>query len=135
MSFDFNIVGATNPITANGGFMYRFALVISTIAALATSSAFAFEAPKRKSGLWEMEINSSNGKGAHKMQMCIDEKTDDVMHQQASGAAKQKCSKTDIRKEGDKIVGDSICTFAQSTATTHSVFTGKFDSNYRVDTK
>jgi hypothetical protein len=48
---------------------------------------------------------------------------------------KMSCSKNEVRKEGDKIVTDSVCKVGGSTATTHAVFTGKFDSAYKADIK
>jgi hypothetical protein len=52
-----------------------------------------------------------------------------------TGMTKEMCSKTNIRREGDAIVSDSVCKFGATTATTHSVVTGKFDSAYKVETK
>ncbi len=102
---------------------------------LAAGAAHAFDVPKRKSGLWEMTTSGSQAKGSYAMQMCIDEKTDDILRDRASGQAKQSCSKSDMRREGDRIVFDSVCTFSGSTATTHGVLTGKFDSAYRMESK
>ena len=51
------------------------------LVALFIMTALAFGAsdlPKRKSGLWEIKISNSTGKGAQALQQCIDEKTDDL---------------------------------------------------------
>ncbi len=69
------------------------------------------------------------------MQMCIDEKTDNAVQQQAQGMTKQSCSKQEIKKSGNQIIVDSVCKFGETTATTHSVFTGSFDTAYKVETK
>jgi hypothetical protein len=115
--------------------MRHLALAVTIITALAASSAAAFDQPKRKSGLWDMTMTNSGAEGGQTMQMCIDEKSDKLMAQQAGGMGKQSCTKNEVRKEGDKIIGESVCAFGSSTATTKAVFTGKFDSAYRVEAK
>ena len=49
--------------------------------------------------------------------------------------AKETCSKNEIKRSGNRMTIDSVCKFGESTATSHSVFTGSFDSAYRVETK
>jgi hypothetical protein len=115
--------------------MHRATLVIPVVTALIASTALAFDPPKRKSGLWEMNMSNSQDKSGRTMQMCVDEKTDQLMARQAAGMGKPTCSKNDMHKEGGKIIGESVCTLGKSTATTRSVFTGKFDSAYRVESK
>ena len=105
------------------------------------ASAAAQDMPKRKSGLWEITTTSGNMGAAQAqagnavVQMCIDEKTDNAVQQQASGVAKQSCSKQNMRRSGNEVVVDSVCKFGETTATTHSVFTGSFESAYKVDTR
>ena len=99
-----------------------------------TAVAAYFDAPKRKSGLWEITISSGQTKSGHAMQQCIDEKTDDLMRNEMSGQ-KPQCSKNETRKEGDRIVAESVCKVQNSTATTRAVFTGRFDSAYKGDIK
>ena len=110
---------------------------IAVLAALGVCmQAQAFDFPKRKSGLWEIETSSSAHAGAsQKAQMCIDLQSDDALNQVGSGMTKEMCTKSDIRREGGSIVSDSVCKFGATTATTHSVVTGKFDSAYRVETQ
>lgn len=102
------------------------------------TSGLAFGAsdfPKRKSGLWEIKISNSTGKGAQALQQCIDEKTDNLTRSNMTPAQKQSCSKSEMRKEGDKLVAESICKFDGSAVKTRAVFTGKFDSAYKADIK
>jgi hypothetical protein len=100
------------------------------------ANAQAFDFPKRKSGLWEIETLASARPGApQKAQMCIDQKADDALNQMGTSMTKDMCSKRDLRQEGDAIVSDSVCKFGGSTVTTHAVVTGKFDSAYQVETK
>ena len=67
------------------------------------------------------------------MQQCIDEKTDDLMKKGIGETQKTQCSKNDLRKEGDKIVAESVCKMQNSTATTRAVFSGRFDAAYQAD--
>ena len=113
---------------------------LAWIAVLATLGvciqAQAFDFPKRKSGLWEIETSSGAHPGAaQKAQMCIDQKTDDALNQMGTGMSEDMCSKSNIRREGGAIVTDSVCKFGTTTATTHSVVTGQFDSAYKVETR
>ena len=113
--------------------MKNFVLLVVLCAGAA--SAATFDAPKRKSGLWEIKIANGQAKGVHAMQQCIDEKTDDLMKKDMGESQKTQCSKNDMRKDGDKIVAESVCKMQNSTATTRAVFSGRFDSAYKVDIK
>jgi len=107
-----------------------------TAALVFCAQAQAFDFPKRKSGLWEIETFPSTRAGAsQKAQMCIDQKSDDALNQMGTGMTRQICSQSNIRREGNAIVSDSVCKFGTTTATTHSVVTGKFESAYQVETQ
>lgn len=94
----------------------------------------ASELPKRKAGLWEIKMTTSMGPGAPSVsQHCIDAKTDDLLQQRTPGAGKQACSKNDMRREGGKMIVESVCKLNNTTATTKAVFSGDFSSNYRAD--
>jgi len=69
------------------------------------------------------------------VQQCVDEKTDDLMKKEMGENQKTQCSKNEMRKEGDKVVAESVCKVQKSTATTRAVFTGQFDSAYKADIK
>ncbi|HKY07073.1 MAG TPA: DUF3617 family protein [Candidatus Binatia bacterium] len=94
--------------------------------ALAASS----DAPQRKSGLWEIKMSGGHMPGGMTMQQCVDQKSDDISKMQE---AKSNCTKNVVRREGDKIVAESICKMQGTTATTRTVFTGKFDSAYKAE--
>lgn len=108
-----------------------FALMLVLTAA---GAALAADAPKRKSGLWEIKFSSAQAKGGQTIQQCVDQQSDDLMKNRM-GPDKMSCSKNEMRKEGDRIVADSVCKVESSTATTHAVFTGRFDSAYKADIK
>jgi len=104
---------------------------------LSASAAFAAtpDMPRRKSGLWEITVSSGSAKGGHSMQQCIDEKTDDMMKNNMAGTEKQSCSKNEFRREGAKLITESVCKMSGTTATTKGVFTGQFDAAYKADIK
>ena len=113
----------------------RYLALLVALALASPVAAASFDAPKRKSGLWEIKMTGGQAKGMPAMQQCVDEKSDDLMMKDMRAAQKTQCSKNDMRKEGDKIVVESVCKMENSTATTRAVFTGRFDSAYKADIK
>ena len=93
--------------------------------------AAAQDAPRRKSGLWEMTMQSPGMRQAMTLQQCIDEKTDDLAKQQ--GAGQQRCTKTKVRRESGRVVAESECQIENSTAKTRVVLTGDLASSYSAD--
>ncbi len=91
--------------------------------------------PKRKPGLWEIRMTSDAGRGGGPMvsQHCIDAKTDDLLQQRTQGMGKQECSKNSVRREGGKVISESVCKFDDTTATMRAAMSGDFTSNYRGD--
>ena len=109
-------------------------LVAAASVALTATPSFGDDLPKRKSGLWEIKTSSAAVKDEiRSVHMCVDQQADNLTGLAAS-TAKQMCSKTDMRRESGRLTIDSVCRFGSTTATTHSVITGNFDSVYRVDT-
>jgi hypothetical protein len=109
-------------------------LILSIVLLTAAgASAASFEPPKRKSGLWETKVSDQRMPRGQVMQQCIDQKTDDVMRKEQE--SQMSCSKKDMRREGDRIVGDSVCKVQGTTVTTHTVITGNFETNYKAEVK
>lgn len=115
--------------------MRSFALFVVLIFAPTVAAAASMDAPKRKSGLWEVTVSRPQMKGGHTIQECVDQKSDDLMKSDKSGMEKMSCSKNEVRKEGDRIISESVCKMDGSTATTRAVFSGRFDSAYKADIK
>jgi hypothetical protein len=113
----------------------RLVTVLAVAAAtLYSASLPAADMPKRKSGLWQISTSTPNMPGGGMaMQQCIDEKTDDVMGKAGAAGAQMKCSRQDMKRDNDRVIVDSVCDLGGTTATTHAIFTGKFDSNYRAE--
>ncbi len=112
--------------------MRYFILFAAVLTICTAASAASFDPPKRKSGLWEIKVSSTEAGGTHTIQQCVNEKTDELM---SNDMEKMSCSKSTFRNEGDKIVHESVCKIEGSTAKTRSVITGRFDSAYKVDTR
>jgi hypothetical protein len=115
--------------------MQLLILFLGLFAIISSALAASPDLPRRKSGLWEINMSNQAVKGAQAMQQCIDEKTDNLMKSNMAASEKQSCSKNEMRREGDKWVAESICKFDGSTAKTRAVFTGQFDSAYKADIK
>jgi len=94
------------------------------------AAAASSDTPQRKSGLWEMKMLGGHMPGGMTMQQCVDQKSDDISKMQQ---AKSNCTKNVVRREGDKIVAESVCKMEGTTATTRTVFTGNFDSAFKAD--
>jgi hypothetical protein len=96
------------------------------------AAAASADAPQRKSGLWEMKMSGGHMPGGMTMQQCVDQKSDDMSKMQE---AKSNCTKNVVRREGDKVIAESVCKMQGTTATTRGVFTGQFDSAYKGEIK
>ena len=108
--------------------MLRFLAI--PVLALSAAVAFAQDAPKRKSGLWEISMSSPRMPGPMVSRQCVDEKTDDMAKGASRGGA-EKCSKKSVRRDGGNVIVESVCQIDGSTATTRGVFTGDFSSTYK----
>jgi hypothetical protein len=92
--------------------------------------AAAADLPKRKPGLWEIATEISMMPGQKMLaRQCIDEHTDaDLLAR--SSAQRAQCSPPQISRTGGGFVVDLSCKVQHSTATTHGVFTGSFETSY-----
>ncbi|MGE5470456.1 MAG: DUF3617 domain-containing protein [Bacteroidota bacterium] len=102
---------------------------ILVLAALAVAPADAADAPKRKSGLWEMKTQVAGMPSPGAIQICVDQATDNVM--EARAKEKANCSVMDIRHKPGQVLIHSVCKQEATTSTSDAVLTGDFDSNYR----
>jgi hypothetical protein len=118
--------------------MQRITLFL--VLALAAAVAQAQDVPKRKSGLWEVTRTTTrtdvrlDGK-SKVMQYCIDQQSDNALRQLAEGMRNESCKIDKQSRDGDKLVVDAVCKLGTtgSTAKTHAVVTGKFDSAYKIE--
>lgn len=116
----------------------RQAMLLFLTLILAASFAQAQDVPKRKSGLWEVKRTTVRTEGKPRIvQMCIAEASDNAIRQLAEGMRNETCKTNKVRREGDQLIVDAVCNLGQThtTATTHAVITGKFDSAYKIESK
>lgn len=104
-------------------------LLLGATALLIANGAFAADAPKRKPGLWQIETRMAAAPGMGPVKQCVDEKTDDF-YQQLGEQHKDKCSESETKISGDRIVVHSVCNLGKTVATTDATFSGRFDSEY-----
>ena len=115
--------------------MHRAAIRLpSSILALAflaigMQAANAADLPKRKPGLWEIQMRMDGMPGMGPLQQCIDANTDNLLEQKAR-AQKSTCSTIDVKTTGNTVVVHAVCQADGSTVTTDAVFEGTFDSAY-----
>jgi len=91
--------------------------------------ARADEMPARKAGLWEVKTSFGN-RGGLTVRQCIDAGTDQMMMSTTGPLAQSVCPKRDVRRSGDSVTIDAVCTIMNKTATTHAAVTGNFDNAY-----
>ena len=103
-------------------------LLLAILCILAAGAA-AQDAPRRKSGLWEISMTMPQMPSPMVSRQCVDEKTDDI-GKGASRGGPEKCSKKSVRREGGNVVVESVCQVEGSTATSRGVFSGDFKSAY-----
>jgi len=101
-------------------------------------AALAADTPMRKSGLWEIKSETTaDGQkmpGPMTMQMCIDQSKDDMTADSAEGQdMRKRCSKMDMKRSGNKVVIDSVCTVDKHIATGRTVITGNLVTDYRME--
>ncbi len=112
-----------------------FLVGLGLLALLLTHEARAEEIPLRKAGLWEMKVLRTGGPLPDMtMQHCTDAAADKEMSTGLGPAAKDVCSKNEIRKTATGYVTDSVCSIAGASITAHSEITGDFNSAYTVKT-
>jgi hypothetical protein len=110
-------------------------ILIAVVSALVPALAEAqSEFPKRKPGLWEITINMA-GDEPRKVLQCTDERTDRQMFETMGGAFKKDCRKNEMRRSGDRYVGESDCTYNGQRVLTKIAIVGDFTKAYttRVD--
>jgi Protein of unknown function (DUF3617) len=90
------------------------------IGAIAVATAADF--PAHKPGLWQMTISTATqGAGPTTERVCLDASTDQLLYK--ASLNRKLCSKVDIKPSGGKVVVDTVCRVAETTAIGHSVTT------------
>ena len=111
--------------------MIRLLTLIGVCIAASATAAASEDLPRRKSGLWSMSVTTPGASVPMTMQQCVDEKTDDIAATMAA-KAKEACQ-GQTRRDGSRLIFDSTCKFAKTTATTRGVFVGDPKSSYTFE--
>lgn len=106
------------------------AIAVLLAAPLATS-ARGDDMPIRKAGLWEIIMTMSGGR-TMTMSQCTDEETDRLMMTFSNPMTQSACSRQDFRRTATGYSGDSTCSIAGRSVTSHTDVTGDFNSAYTV---
>ena len=109
--------------------------VLFLVLLLGATQVLAADLPQRKSGLWEIKVQSFRNETVRTMQMCVDQQTDNAFLQLVELRWHESCKKVTLRREGDKQLVDAECKLggADHKAKTHAVITGTFDSEYKIE--
>jgi hypothetical protein len=110
-------------------------VVLAVALPVAALAAAPFEAPKRKSGLWETTMSFAGQPGGMTMKQCIDQKSDDLMRSQARDAQAdidKQCSKRDWKQVSGGYEFDTVCTFGGTTHKSKGKVTGSMDTGYKM---
>jgi hypothetical protein len=102
--------------------------VLAAISVGLTVPALAQDPPRRKSGLWEVK-----GETMPPMSTCVDQASDDALRSAAGNMQQSNCKQTSMKREGNRIVSESVCKMGNTTATTRTVASGDFETAYTVE--
>lgn len=108
-------------------------IAMFVLSACCAASALAADAPKRKSGLWEIKTQMSAMPAPQTMQMCVDQASDNIARERPAGKEKLDCPVMDVNRSGGKVTVHTVCRHEGTTITSDAVMSGDFDSNYRSD--
>jgi hypothetical protein len=92
--------------------------------------AWAGDAPRRASGLWEIAVTVSGQPTPGVGQYCIDNAADDLAVTAGGGVPQKDCSEARALPEGDGFAIESVCKLGNSTVTSRGVFKGDPASAY-----
>ena len=114
------------------------ALFAASIALSISLSAAAQDIPKRKSGLWEINMDNAGGHGKSgrvmTMSQCVDSAKDDLSRQIGQDMAREaKCSQSNMRRMPGGVAFDSTCEFNGTKMKSATSITGDFSSSYKME--
>ena len=111
----------------------RIALLATSIACLA-GTALAAEPPVLKSGLWEVTRTSDmEPSQKHVTTMCLDDSVQAEMREFGMGVAKEMCSQSDRRAEGNRLTVTATCKLGPTTMKTTSVMVFSGNTAYHAE--
>jgi Protein of unknown function (DUF3617) len=114
----------------------RIQLRISVVlvSAIFATAAVADEIPPRKPGGWEIVVSGEKIDDV-KMKLCIDKETDQLFNKNGTELSDKKCSRRDVKVNGDVTTIDSLCKLGGTTETSSTVMTFTGDTAFHSETK
>lgn len=97
-------------------------------------SANEVELPKRQAGKWKLVTEMDEGRGpkAQTLTMCITDEMEASTVAAAKSAHQSNCGRYDIKREGDKTMVSSDCTYAVDKVTSTTEMSGDFKTAFSV---
>lgn len=112
------------------------AFTLALAGALGAANALAVDFPTLKPGMWESQLTRDGaGQKSPSMKMCMDASLQKEMMEAGMGTMKELCTKNDIRREGNRMYGNSECKLGVSTMKSSSVTTFTGDTAYHTEVK
>lgn len=113
------------------------ATLVASLAAAFAMPALAQDLPKRKSGLWEINMDrGKDGKGgpAAVVTQCVDQAKDDALHQMGQQMAREmKCTWTSLQRTPAGLSNESTCDLGTVKTRSKTVITGDFNTAYKME--
>jgi len=109
---------------------------LALVAAFASTTAFAQDYPKLKSGQWELMINTTKattGAPPTKSTMCIDDAVQREMFTMGAGMSREMCTRNEFKRDGPRFVGSSECKIGESKIVSRTVMTLTGDTSYHTE--
>jgi hypothetical protein len=112
------------------------ALVAAAAITLTAAAAAAQDYPSLKPGQWELTTTTSQSPDKPmKSTYCLDASVQKEMAGFGEGMRKEMCSKSTMKREGNRYVGEAECTLGNTTMKSRSVMTLTGDAGYRTEVK
>ena len=112
------------------------AAAVAAVLVLAPGWAQAQDYPALKAGQWELTTTSSNAPDKPtRTTYCLDATVQKEMAGFGEGMRKEMCSKSTMKRDGNRYVGDSECRLGTTTMRSRSVMTLTGDAAYRTEVK
>ena len=108
--------------------------LVSLAAAVTSAAAESATLPTRKAGLWELKTSMDEGGGPRDqtMKLCIDADMERSTAAASLTDHKEKCTRYDIKKDGDAVVIEGECTYDIRKVSSTTRMTGDFKSAFDV---
>jgi hypothetical protein len=111
------------------------ALLLALACGPASAAISEADFPKLKAGQWEMTTQSAGTVGAPptKTTMCTDEALQREVIAMGAGMSRDMCSKTDVKRDGARVITTAECKIGESNIKSRAVMTVQGDSRYKTE--